>query len=128
MKSASPATPQAELLCIEDNVALIAYLAALFPGKVTGVSNLKDGLEAIRQRNGQWPFIVLDLALPDSSLEATIKQIPAMKVLNPGVLVVMTGFLVDAAFILAQGADAVVSKADAGFSGKLMAALGVKQS
>lgn len=115
-----------DVLVIEDNVTLVAFLAAVYAGRVVGVATLAEGLARIRERSGHWPFVVLDLHLPDSPLAATIAGISSLKRMISGKLVVMTGYPVDTDELLLRGADVVVSKADNGFASALMEALDVK--
>jgi len=111
-----------DVLVIEDNAAFVAALRALVPGRLYAVGTLREAFHALRFKH--WTRVLLDLELPDSSVEETISFIPHIRLAGHNVpVIVLTAYCVDARKLEMLGASSVIDKADPDCASILLAVL-----
>jgi DNA-binding response OmpR family regulator len=80
------------LLIIEDSEDFVSWISLALDADFFTESrhNLKDGIEALTRE--KFDLVILDLKLPDSSVEATLDQLPGIQTLaNCAPVIAMTG-------------------------------------
>lgn len=85
------------ILLVEDGLFMNVMKAVLHDYELTCVSSMEETKAALRERTlfgkKRFSLIVLDLDLPDSSIEKTVEQIPEIIKLGNGArLLVVSGF------------------------------------